>query len=65
MSRIKQILMNILTITLKVTKFDVFIKQLGPGGWGCRIHRLHLCRGVRLPPTSVLDMTLNNVMVKL
>ena len=24
-------------------------------GWGCRIHRLHLCRGVRPPPapTSV------------
>ena len=30
-----------------------------PVGWGCRIHRLHLCRGVRTPPpTSVLDMTL-------
>ena len=26
----------------------------GPVGWGCRIHRLHLCRWVRLPPTSVL-----------
>ena len=33
-------------------------------GWGCRIHRLLLCRGVRPPPTSVLDMTLNNLMVK-
>ena len=30
-----------------------------PVGWGCRIHRLHLCRGLRPPPpTSVLDMTL-------
>ena len=30
-----------------------------PVGWGCRIHRLHRCRGVRHPPpTSVLDMTL-------
>ena len=36
-------------------------------GWGCRIHRLHLCRGVRThpPPTSILDMTLNNLMVRL
>ena len=33
--------------------------------WGCRIHWLHLCRGVRPPPlTSVLDMTLNNLMVR-
>ena len=33
-----------------------------PVGWGCRIHRLHLCRGVKFPPspTSVLDMTQNN-----
>ena len=23
-----------------------------PVGWGCRIHRLHLCRGVRPPPQS-------------
>ena len=36
-----------------------------PVGWGCRIHWLHLCRGVRPPPqTSVLDMTLNNLMVR-
>ena len=34
-----------------------------PVGWGCRIHRLLLCRGVR-PPTSVRDMTLNNLMVR-
>ena len=35
-------------------------------GWSCRIHWLHLCRGVRPPrPTSVLDMTLNNLMVRL
>ena len=34
-------------------------------GWGCRIHWLHLCRGVDPPPlTSVLDMTLNNLIVK-
>ena len=27
--------------------------KCGPGGLGCRIHRLHLCRRVRLLPTSV------------
>ena len=32
--------------------------------WGCRILWLHLCRGVRPPLTSVLDMTLNNLMVR-
>ena len=31
----------------------------------CKIHRLHLCRWVRLPSPSVLDMTLNNLMVRL
>ena len=30
-----------------------------PIGWGCRIHRLLLCRGVKPLPMSVLDMTLN------
>ena len=36
-----------------------------PVGWGCRIHRLLLCRGVRAPPqTSILDMTLNNLMMR-
>ena len=25
-----------------------------PVSWNCRIHQLHLCRGVRLPPMSVL-----------
>ena len=40
-------------------------KHSCPVGWGCRIHRLLLCRGVRPPPpTSVLDMTLNNLMVR-
>ena len=36
-----------------------------PVSWGWRIHWLHLCRGVRHPLTSVLDMTLNNLMVRL
>ena len=35
-----------------------------PVSWVCRIHQLHLCRGVRLPPMSVLDMTLNNLIVR-
>ena len=35
-----------------------------PVSWGCRIHWLHLCRGVSPPLTSVLDMTLNNLMVR-
>ena len=34
-----------------------------PVGWGCRIHRLLLCRGVR-PPNECPDMTLNNLMVR-
>ena len=34
--------------------------------WDSRIHRLPLCRWVRQPSTtSVLDMTLNNLMAKL
>ena len=32
--------------------------------WGCKIHQLHLCGGVRPSLTSVLDMTLNNLMVR-
>ena len=36
-----------------------------PVGWGYRIHWLLHCRGVRpLPPMSVLDTTLNNLMVR-
>ena len=35
-----------------------------PVGWNCRIHRLHLCRRIRTTPISVLDMTLNNLMVR-
>ena len=33
-----------------------------PVDWGYRIHRLHLCRGVRSSSTSVIDVTLNTVM---
>ena len=34
-----------------------------PVGWGCKIHRLHPYRGVR-PTICVLDLTLNNLMVR-
>ena len=34
-------------------------------GWGCRIHWLHRCSGVRPPFSNVLDMTLNNLLVRL
>ena len=44
--------------------FIIWFRQNFFSSWGCRIHRLLLCRGVRHPPTSVLDMTLNNLMVR-
>ena len=37
-------------------------KSFGPVGWDDRIYQLHLCK---TPPTSVLDMTLDNLMVRL
>ena len=37
--------------------------SLCPVSWGCKIHRLHLCRGVR-PPNKCPDMTLNNLIVR-
>ena len=36
-----------------------------PVGWGCRILRQHLCSGVKPTAVSVLDMTLNDLMVRL
>ena len=37
-----------------------------PVGWGFRLHRLHLCRVARTrPPTSVMIMPLNDLMVRL
>ena len=35
-----------------------------PVGWGCRIHWLYLCRGVRPSPTSVLNMTVNSLIAR-
>ena len=40
------------------------LKIVGPVGWGYRMYRLHLCRGVRLPPMSVSIMRLNNLIVR-
>ena len=59
--------------TIANEKNHFFILQLnetciilgGPVGWGRRIHRLHLYRGVRLPQMSILDMTLKNLMMRL
>ena len=36
-----------------------------PVSRGCCIHRLHPCRGLRPHPMSVLEMILNNLMVRL
>ena len=49
---------------IKWVPHDPWQSLLCPVSWGCRIHWLQLCRGVRPPPTSVLDMTLNNLMVR-
>ena len=54
---------------LFIYAFMCHSKSVCPVGWGCRIHQLLLCRGVRPPHThtlkSVLDMTLNNLMERL
>ena len=61
---------NFLLLFAAVVKFcSLYLVQVSkfcncPVGWGCRIHRLLLCRGVRPPPntTSVLNITLNHLM---
>ena len=48
-----------------VDKFTCIGSSVRKSDLGYRIHRLPLCRGVRPPPpTSVLNMTLNNLMVR-
>ena len=38
-------------ITFKTIYRNVILTfTICPVGWGCRIHRLHLCKGVRPPP---------------
>ena len=44
--------------------FVFFFFFSAPSIWGCRIHRLYRCRGVRHPPNDCPDMTLNNLMVR-
>ena len=43
----------------------VLINNTSHVSWVCRIHRIHLCWGVRQQPKSVRDMTLNNMMARL
>ena len=51
--------------SLSLVSLLLFLKLPCPVGWDRRIHRLNLCRWVRPPPQrSVLDMTLNNLMVR-
>ena len=53
-------------ICVGVSVYNEFYQLLkSPVGYGCRIHRLYLCIGVRLPRTSVLIMTLKYLMVRL
>ena len=42
----------------------IFLLYLAQSAGGCRIHRLHLYRGVRRPLTGILNMTLNNLMIR-
>ena len=59
-----------LSIHLKISIWwylsqSVYIyRSIYPVSWNCRIHQLHLCRGVKTPPTSDLHMALNNLMVR-
>ena len=39
----------------QIILFNINPSFAWPVGWGCRIHRLLLCRGVRQPTMSVLD----------
>ena len=42
-------------------------KLMSPVGWGSRIYQLHLCWGIKFlsPLSSILDMTLNYLLMKL
>ena len=40
------------TLKISLIYIDIF-PSVNPVGWGCRIHRLHLCRRLRpLPPNE-------------
>ena len=53
------------TSSLSIQSSDETLDFHSPVSWGCRICQLHLCRGIRLLPMSVLDMTLKHLMVRL
>ena len=57
--KILQVLPNSCKVCICYKKTDGFPLGSCPVGWGCRIQWLHLWI-----PTSVLDMTLNNLMVR-
>ena len=56
-------LMNIENLQSSTQNGNIFIIT-GPVGWSCRLHRLHLYRVVSPHPMGILDMTLNNLMVR-
>ena len=50
---------------IKINYLNIFYNIApSPVGWGCKIHQMHLCRGVR-DPTSALDMTLYHLLARL
>ena len=53
------------TLSFFGTSWLAIYSESSPVDWGCRIRRLHLYRGVRPLPSSVLDMKLNHLMVRL
>ena len=58
--------LSIFSLSFIFTSLFLFINStlvLCPVRWGCRIHWLFLCRGVRPRPMSVMDMTRNNLML--
>ena len=64
----KKVAQNFLIYFCAEKKLQTFLLKwlVCPVRWGCRIHRLLLCRRVKTPApqTYVLDMTLNNLMVR-
>ena len=50
-----------LSIYLSIYLLDSIPQSLCPVGWGSTIHRLQRCK---TPPMRVLDLTLNNLIVR-
>ena len=59
MSKMTQLLRSSSLKVTMVSFVKIFFKNnsrtITPISWHGRIYRLHLCRGVRPPPTNVLD----------